>query len=72
MNHHPQTINAERWDFMMRSLDHSSAEGKVFQAVVEEDSALRTKTDAQVSQQDMERTIDRAIYRFKKLYSKSI
>lgn len=68
MNHHQQTINAERWEFMMLSLDHASAEGKVFQAVVEEDSALRTKTDESVTRQDMERTIDRAIFRFKKLY----
>lgn len=53
---------------MMLSLDASSAEGKVFQAVVEEDTALSTKTDASVTRQDMERTIDRAIFRFKKLY----
>ena len=68
MNQHQLLINARRWEFMMLSLDASSAEGKVFQAVVEEDTALSTKTDASVTRQDMERTIDRAIFRFKKLY----
>lgn len=62
-----QIINAERWEFMMRSTDPQSPEGKVFQAVAEEDTEMNKKSDAQITRTDMERTVDRAIFRFKRL-----